>query len=57
MAEYRLQPSDFDETVTTLKANDVTFSSEPRSPRSGVQVAFTAGPDNIKIEIMHMSPG
>ncbi len=56
MAEYRLQPSDFDETVTTLKANDVTFCSEPRSPRPGVQMAFIAGPDNIKIEIMHRSP-
>ena len=52
---FALQTSDFDETITNLKANGVTFFSEPRSPRPGVQVAFIAGPDNIKIEIMQMS--
>ena len=51
---FALQTSDFDETIATLKSNGVVFWSEPRSPRPGVQVAFIAGPDNIKIEIMHM---
>lgn len=50
-----LRTSDFDETVRALKANGVEFFVEPMSPRPGIQVAFVAGPDNIKIEILQMS--
>jgi catechol 2,3-dioxygenase-like lactoylglutathione lyase family enzyme len=52
---FALHTSDFDETVATLQANGVHFWTEPTSPRPGVKVAFIAGPDNIKIELMHVS--
>lgn len=49
-----LHTSDFDETISSLKANDVEFFVEPMSPAPGVRVAFVSGPDNIKIEILHI---
>ncbi len=52
---FAVNTSDMDETVATLKANGVHFWAEPRSPRPGLTIAFIAGPDNIKIELMHMS--
>lgn len=52
---FALHTSDFDGTVATLKANGVRFWTEPMSPRPGTQMAFIAGPDNIKIELLHFS--
>ena len=52
---FAIRTSDFEQTVTTLKSNGVHFWTEPMSPRPGTQIAFIAGPDNIKIELMHMS--
>lgn len=51
---FCLRTSDFDETVAALKANGVHFFTEPKSPRPGTQVAFVSGPDNVKIEILHI---
>ncbi len=52
---FALYTSDFDETVTTLKANGVHFWTEPMSPRPGTHIAFISGPDHVKIELIHMS--
>ena len=51
---FALHTSDFAGTVANLKANGVHFFTEPTSPRPGVEIAFISGPDNIKIELMHL---
>ena len=51
---FALHTSDFAATVAALKANGVHFFTEPTSPRPGVEIAFISGPDNIKIELMHL---
>ena len=51
---FAIHTSNFDETVAILKANGVHFWEEPTSPRAGVKIAFIAGPDNIKIELIHI---
>lgn len=50
-----LHTSDFDETIGALKASGVKFFVEPMSPAPGIQIAFVAGPDNVKIEILQVS--
>ena len=52
---FAIHTSDFAGTVAALKANGVNFFTEPMSPRPGVDIAFISGPDNIKIELMHIS--
>ena len=52
---FAIHTSDFAGTVAALRANGVNFFTEPMSPRPGVDIAFISGPDNIKIELMHIS--
>ena len=52
---FGLHTSDFDETIAALKANGVRFFAEPMSPSPGVRIAFVAGPDNVKIEILQVT--
>ena len=52
---FAIHTSDFAGTIAALKANGVNFFTEPMSPRPGVDIAFISGPDNIKIELMHIS--
>lgn len=49
-----LHTSDFDETITELEASGVNFFVKPMSPAPGVRIAFINGPDNIKIELLHI---
>jgi len=51
-----IHTSDFDATVNALKEAGVKFFVEPVSPAPGIRVAFIAGPDNTKIEILQVSP-
>ena len=51
---FALRTDDFDGTIASLKANGVNFFTEPMSPKPGVRIAFISGPDNIKIEILHV---
>ncbi|MFT5392669.1 MAG: lactoylglutathione lyase [Gammaproteobacteria bacterium] len=51
---FGLQTDDFDGAIAALKKNGVQFFIEPMSPSPGVQIAFVVGPDNIKIELLHV---
>lgn len=49
-----IRTSDFDETIADLEATGVEFFVKPMSPAPGVRIAFIRGPDNIKIELLHI---
>jgi len=51
-----IHTSDFDETIGALKSAGVEFFIEPMSPAPGVRIAFIRGPDDIKIELLDVSP-
>jgi catechol 2,3-dioxygenase-like lactoylglutathione lyase family enzyme len=51
-----IHTTDFDATVATLRRNGVVFYVEPFSPRPGAQIAFVTGPDNVKVEVLCLTP-
>jgi catechol 2,3-dioxygenase-like lactoylglutathione lyase family enzyme len=51
---FGIHTSNFDETIAKLKANGVNFFIEPKKAPSGVFVAFVSGPDDVKIEVLHV---
>ena len=50
-----IHTSDFDDTMSALRANGVNVYVEPFSPRPGVRIAFINGPDDVKIEVLCVS--
>ena len=50
-----IHTTDFDATVEALKGAGVGFFIEPVSPAPGIRIAFVAGPDNTKIELIQVA--
>ena len=53
---FGIHTSDFEATMAGLRDKEVPFFIEPHSPKPGVQIAFVYGPDNVKIEILQVTP-
>ena len=53
---FGLHTSDFDATIASLREKGVSFFIEPHSPKPGIQIAFVSGPDDVKVEILQVTP-
>lgn len=42
--------------VAELKAKGCHFSTEPRSPRPGITIAFVDAPDGVRVELLERKP-
>jgi lactoylglutathione lyase len=49
---FGLRVDDMDEAVAELKRRGAEFSTEPRTIRPGVRIAFVRAPDNVRIELL-----
>ena len=49
---FGLRVDDMDDAVAELKRRGATFTTEPRTIRPGVRIAFVQAPDNVRIELL-----
>jgi catechol 2,3-dioxygenase-like lactoylglutathione lyase family enzyme len=50
-----LRVDSVDEAITELKRRGATVTTEPKTIRPGVRIAFVQGPDDIRIELLERS--
>ncbi|HEX8967556.1 MAG TPA: VOC family protein [Chloroflexota bacterium] len=49
---FGLRVDDLDAAVGELKRRGATFTTEPRTIRPGVKIAFVQCPDNVRVELL-----
>lgn len=49
---FGLRVNNLDEAVAELKRRGAEFAMEPRAIRPGVKIAYTLGPENVRIELV-----
>jgi catechol 2,3-dioxygenase-like lactoylglutathione lyase family enzyme len=49
---FGLRVDDLDAAVAELKSRGATFTTEPRTIRPGVKIAFIQCPDNVRVELL-----
>ncbi len=49
---FGLRVDDLDGAVAELKQRGATFTTEPRTIRPGVKIAFIQCPDNVRVELL-----
>jgi lactoylglutathione lyase len=49
---FGLRVDDLDTAVAELKQRGATFTTEPRTIRPGVKIAFIQCPDNVRVELL-----
>lgn len=52
---FGLRVDDLDAAYAQLKERGATFTTEPRTIRPGVKIAFIQCPDNVRIELLERS--
>ncbi len=52
---FGLRVDDLDAAYAELKQRGATFTTEPRTIRPGVKIAFIQCPDNVRIELLERS--
>jgi len=52
---FGLRVDDLDAAFSQLKRRGATFTTEPRTIRPGVKIAFIQCPDNVRIELLERS--
>jgi len=54
---FGLRVDNLDAAYAQLKERGATFTTEPRTIRPGVKIAFIQCPDNVRIELLERSAG
>ena len=49
---FGLRVDNLEEAVAELKRQGATFTTEPRTIRPGVKIAFIQCPDNVRVELL-----
>lgn len=49
---FGLRVDDLDTAVAELEARGAVFTTEPRTIRPGVKIAFIQCPDNVRVELL-----
>ena len=52
---FGLRVDNLDAAVAELKQRGATFTTEPRTIRPGVKIAFIQCPDNVRVELLERS--
>jgi lactoylglutathione lyase len=52
---FGLRVDNLEQSVAELKQRGATFSTEPRTIRPGVKIAFVECPDNVRVELLERS--
>jgi catechol 2,3-dioxygenase-like lactoylglutathione lyase family enzyme len=52
---FGLRVDNLEAAVAELKQRGATFSTEPRTIRPGVKIAFIQCPDNVRVELLERS--
>jgi lactoylglutathione lyase len=52
---FGLRVDNLDAAAAELKARGVVFTTEPRTIRPGVRIAFVQCPDNVRVELLERS--
>ncbi len=52
---FGLRVDDLDAAYAQLKERGATFTTDPRTIRPGVKIAFVQCPDNVRVELLERS--
>jgi lactoylglutathione lyase len=53
---FGLRVDNLEAAAAELKARGVVFTTEPRTIRPGVKIAFVQCPDNVRVELLERNP-